>query len=347
MPIDKHGNTISKADAEANKTLAADRAAAKARRAAKLAASEAAPPPEAAPKKEKKVKKPSAKDEKELVRIRKKIEEGEDLTSKEKRLLKKFGVSQVSEEAAAQDAGAGGGDALPKYWDRAVKLVIDSDGKSGDTAGDGDGSSKKGPPTIYVESFSVEAGDSALMTNAMLRLVGGKRYGLLGANGCGKSTLLRLLASNRLPLPPRMSVVLVEQEVEASETMSVTEQVLAADEERAKLIAEEQSLTEAIEAADKLEQEAEEAAGLDANGEATCAGEASEAEVKGLWDTQKWLATMARLEEVSAGLEACGGWSAEATVSRILAGLGFTRAMAAAPTVKLSGGWRMRVALAR
>ena len=337
MPLDAHGNTISKADAEAKKRLDAERAAARARREAKtaLAAAFAADPP-AAPvkeKKSKKEKKPTAKEEEELERIKKKMET-ESLTSKEKRLLKKFGQSQVAEVVQETEPE------LPKYFDPAVKVTIERTSRSGTgTAGNGDGdndddevsanSSKKSPPSVFVDSFSVEAGERSLLANATLRLVGGKRYGLLGANGCGKSTILRLLAGGRLPVPPRMKVILVEQEVEALETMSVTEQVLAADTERASLLTQEKALTAELEAAEAKDTEAE------------------VSEDSGGWDADTWLSKITNLEEVSAALEACGGWAAEGVVARILAGLGFTPAMAAAPSAKLSGGWRMRVALAR
>jgi ABC-type nitrate/sulfonate/bicarbonate transport system ATPase subunit len=46
----------------------------------------------------------------------------------------------------------------------------------------------------------------------------------VGPNGRGKSTLLRFLAARKLPVPPKVDVLLVEQEV-AAEEGSVVEQV--------------------------------------------------------------------------------------------------------------------------
>ncbi|HEX5455338.1 MAG TPA: ABC-F family ATP-binding cassette domain-containing protein [Stellaceae bacterium] len=53
-----------------------------------------------------------------------------------------------------------------------------------------------------------------------------------------------------------------------------------------------------------------------------------------------------RIAELEARLEEIGGRSAPARAARILAGLGLDAAMQARPLAELSGGWRMRVALA-
>ncbi|TPP53973.1 ABC transporter family protein [Leishmania donovani] len=55
----------------------------------------------------------------------------------------------------------------------------------------------------------------------------------------------------------------------------------------------------------------------------------------------------ARLNEVYARLDAIDAHSAEARAATILHGLSFTQDMMTSPTKQLSGGWRMRVALAR
>ena len=54
-----------------------------------------------------------------------------------------------------------------------------------------------------------------------------------------------------------------------------------------------------------------------------------------------------RLNEIYEELEAIGADKAEAKARRILNGLGFTREMQERPTKHFSGGWRMRVSLAR
>lgn len=54
-----------------------------------------------------------------------------------------------------------------------------------------------------------------------------------------------------------------------------------------------------------------------------------------------------RLNEVYEDLQAIGADSAEPRARRILAGLGFDKEMQNRPTKQFSGGWRMRVSLAR
>jgi ATPase subunit of ABC transporter with duplicated ATPase domains len=57
-------------------------------------------------------------------------------------------------------------------------------------------------------------------------------------------------------------------------------------------------------------------------------------------------ADLKRLDEIYERLQILGAESAESRASTILSGLQFTAAMQSGPTSALSGGWRMRVALA-
>ena len=59
----------------------------------------------------------------------------------------------------------------------------------------------------------------------------------------------------------------------------------------------------------------------------------------------EWLCV--HLAQVYIELNAIGADSAEPRARRILAGLGFTTEMQGRATRKFSGGWRMRVSLAR
>lgn len=161
---------------------------------------------------------------------------------------------------------------------------------------------------IKVENFSISAKGNDLFVNATLLIANGRRYGLVGPNGHGKTTLLRHIATRAFPIPPGIDILCCEQEVVADDNSAV-ETVLKADVKR----------TELLEECKKLEAEQE----------------AGNMEVS------------ARLKEVYEELKAIGADSAEPRARRILAGLGFSRSMQDRATKNFSGGWRMRVSLAR
>lgn len=161
---------------------------------------------------------------------------------------------------------------------------------------------------IKVENFSISAKGKDLFVNANLLIANGRRYGLVGPNGHGKTTLLRHLAQRAFPLPPHIDILLCEQEVTASD-MSAVDTLLEADVKRTELLKECKELEAIIEKGDLSKQD--------------------------------------RLNEVYAELKAIGADSAEPRARRILAGLGFSREMQDRATKNFSGGWRMRVSLAR
>nr|XP_028569426.1 ATP-binding cassette sub-family F member 1 isoform X1 [Podarcis muralis] len=161
---------------------------------------------------------------------------------------------------------------------------------------------------IKLEKFSISAHGKELFVNADLYIVAGRRYGLVGPNGKGKTTLLKHIANRALSIPPNIDVLLCEQEVVADETPAV-QAVLKADTKRLKLLEEEKRLQALLEKGDDGAAE--------------------------------------RLEKVYEELRATGAAAAEAKARRILAGLGFNPEMQNRQTKKFSGGWRMRVSLAR
>lgn len=164
---------------------------------------------------------------------------------------------------------------------------------------------------VNIPSFSISAAGKILFKDSALTIAHGRRYGLVAANGRGKSTLLKMVASRDLKLPPRIDFLYVEQEVVADDTPAV-EAVLKADVARWKLIEEEMKLMKALDAGD------EDAAKIE------------------------------RLQVVMEELAAMNADAAEAKARRILYGLGFNSyEMQNKPTRMFSGGWRMRISLAR
>ncbi|EXC49943.1 ABC transporter F family member 4 [Morus notabilis] len=171
---------------------------------------------------------------------------------------------------------------------------------------------------ITIENFSVAARGKELLKNASVKISHGKRYGLVGPNGKGKSTLLKLLAWRKIPVPRNIDVLLVEQEV-VGDDKTALEAVVSANEELVKLRQEVATLQNL--------------------------GSASESEAKDDDDDDN--DTGEKLAELYEKLQIMGSDAAESQASKILAGLGFTKDMQGRPTRSFSGGWRMRISLAR
>ncbi len=157
---------------------------------------------------------------------------------------------------------------------------------------------------LQITDILYRVGGRVIFDRATVTVHKGERAGLIGRNGSGKSTLLKLITGELaldggdISLPRTLRVGTIAQEA-PSGPMSLIDTVLAADTERAALMA------EAEQAVDP-----------------------------------------ARIAEVHERLVAIGAESAPARAARILAGLGFNEAAQQRSCAELSGGWRMRVALA-
>ena len=152
-------------------------------------------------------------------------------------------------------------------------------------------------------------GGPDLIENASVVLAPGRRYGLIGRNGKGKSTLLKHLAARRVEgIDEAFSVYYVTQEVELS-------------------LEEEDMLPSEVVIRADLERRLllDERARLEASEDSAC---------------------LARLQEVSSKLDAMSAESAPSRVAMLLKNLGFSDELVARPMRSLSGGWRVRTALA-
>ncbi|KAG6814412.1 hypothetical protein H0H92_007415 [Tricholoma furcatifolium] len=173
---------------------------------------------------------------------------------------------------------------------------------------------------IHLPSIDVSFSSNRILSGATLTLAHGRRYGLIGRNGVGKSTLLRHIAMREVPIPPHISILFVEQEIVGDDTLAI-DSVLKADVWRDHLLKEEASLNAKLA---ELEAENDEKRFEDAREELS-----------------------GRLAEVHARLTDMDAASGPARAAALLAGLGFDEADQARPTKSFSGGWRMRLALAR
>lgn len=223
---------------------------------------------------------------------------------------------KVEQEQAAEAAEKG-----------AVSAMVLPDYKSG-----------KGERDVLVQNVTIALDNGrSLLDAGELRFAYRRRYGLVGKNGVGKTTLLKAIASMEIVgFPRHLRVLHVRQEIKASGTDdSVLKAVMDADIERLTLMQEEQALLK------KLEKD-----NSNPDDSNMSVKEKMEKLVKETADDSNFKKDMLRLEEVYGRLQVLGSDSAEARASMILSGLQFTPEMQRGPTSALSGGWRMRVALA-
>ena len=102
---------------------------------------------------------------------------------------------------------------------------------------------------LVIDDLSFSIAGKPLLEHASARIPAGHKVGLVGRNGTGKTTLFRLIRgeldpqSGRISLPRGARIGGVEQEAPGTEA-SLLETVLAADTERAALLAEAESATD-------------------------------------------------------------------------------------------------------
>lgn len=167
---------------------------------------------------------------------------------------------------------------------------------------------------INVLNFSITYFGKVLLEECDVALNYGRRYGLIGRNGSGKSTFMNVLGARGVPIPDSIDIYHLKHEIEASD-MTALEAVLSVDEERSKLQHEADELSEQMT-------------------DESISEEDSEAISERLTDIYE------RLDELDAD-------TAEMRARSILKGLTFSNEMMQKKTREFSGGWRMRIALAR
>jgi ATP-binding cassette subfamily F protein 3 len=175
---------------------------------------------------------------------------------------------------------------------------------------------------LQLDGIEKRFGDRVLFTGVSLEVRAGDRLGLIGPNGAGKSTLLHIAAGLDSPdageraVPRHARVSLLRQEIDPTLERSVREEASSA---LASLDALEQEIRE-------LEQRMEDLGREHAEVPAPLA---------------------ARYDAARSRFELGGGFDRASRVDRVLAGLGFDEADRARPLSSFSGGWLMRVELAK
>ncbi|CAK7268280.1 ATP-binding cassette, regulator of translational elongation [Sporothrix epigloea] len=184
------------------------------------------------------------------------------------------------------------------------------------------------PKDIKLDNIDVNISGTRILTDTNLSLSYGHRYGLVGNNGVGKSTLLRALSRRELPVPTHISILHVEQEITGDDT-SALQAVLDADVWRKFLLKEQNEIVAGLAAI-----EAQRSSLADTSTDASRLDREREALDQRLGDVQ------GKLSEMESD-------KAESRAASILAGLGFSPERQQFATKTFSGGWRMRLALAR
>ncbi|MBC9876127.1 ABC-F family ATP-binding cassette domain-containing protein [Bradyrhizobium sp. INPA01-394B] len=173
---------------------------------------------------------------------------------------------------------------------------------------------------IRLDNVSKQAGHQILFIEASAALNKGEKIGLVGPNGAGKTTLFRMIAGEELPDEGQVStdrgitIGYFNQDVGEMSGRSAVAEVMNGAGPVSEVAAELRELEAAMADPDKADQMDE---------------------------------IIARYGEVQHAFEELDGYALDGRAREALSGLGFSEEMMDGDVGKLSGGWKMRVALAR
>ena len=175
---------------------------------------------------------------------------------------------------------------------------------------------------ISIENLSVEFGGFTLLNDISFVLNKNDRTALVGKNGAGKSTLLKIIAGiqrpsqGRVSYPKEISIGYLPQQMKLNDTLTVKEEAALAFNHLQEMQNEFENLHIQLSRRTDYESEA----------------------------YQHIIQRAADLQEL---LMISGINNFEAEIEKTLHGLGFSREDFDRPTNEFSGGWRMRIELAK
>src|SRR6186713_2173974 len=173
---------------------------------------------------------------------------------------------------------------------------------------------------ISFSRISKQYGRQVLFVDTSFQLNPGEKVGLVGPNGAGKTTLFRMITGEESPddgdvsVPKRLTIGYFRQDVEEMSGRSVLDEAIAGSGRVGDLHHELEALNEAM------------------------ADPARTGEMDRILE---------RFGHVQEEYEHLGGYALEAQAREVLAGLGFDDDQVDGDVGALSGGWKMRVAMAR
>ena len=175
---------------------------------------------------------------------------------------------------------------------------------------------------ISLDNLTVSYGGWTLFDNISFLINPKDRIGLVGRNGAGKTTLLRIITGEQQPtsgsvtLNGDCTIGYLPQTMRVADTTTLVEETAKAFEEVLRLEAEIEHLTREI--AERTDYESDGYAQL-----------------------------LHRLNDAQDHYHILGGETRDADIEKTLLGLGFKREDFGRPTSEFSGGWRMRIELAK
>ena len=175
---------------------------------------------------------------------------------------------------------------------------------------------------ISVDNLRVEFGVKPLFSGASFVVNDRDRIALVGKNGAGKSTLLKILCGQQQPTAGTVAVPTDTTIGYLPQVMRLTD-VTTVREETRKAFSDTTRLKDRI---DRMEREL---------------GERTD------YESEEYMALVERFTQEHERYLMLGGEGYEAELERTLLGLGFLRSDFERPTSEFSGGWRMRIELAK
>ena len=173
---------------------------------------------------------------------------------------------------------------------------------------------------IRLETISKQNGQQLLFIEASAALLSGEKVGLVGPNGAGKTTLFRMIAGQERPDEGQVSI-------DRGVTIGYFNQDVGE-------MAGRSAVAEVMDGAGPVSAVAAELAELEA-----AMADPDQAE--------NFDDILERYGEAQARFEELDGYALDGRAREVLAGLGFSQEMMDGDVGALSGGWKMRVALAR
>ena len=175
---------------------------------------------------------------------------------------------------------------------------------------------------LDVQNLGVSFGGEVLFENLSFRIGRGDRIGLIGKNGAGKSTLLKLLAGKNSPSVGGMSI-------EKNATIGYLPQELEVENHRTVLEETFQAFPEILKNQSRQDQVSD------------------LLNTRTDYETDNYHELIQELSDLGTEFEVMGGYQYKAQSEKILAGLGFINSDFDQSTSNFSGGWRMRIELAK